>query len=160
MNIALTPIGPGPWDRPGRQRLTPAKRDDLCIKASHEFRTKVYANLLPKIKAFKPDLLFISAGFDAHYNDFYHFLTEDDIHWITNELCHVVEDCDGLGVVSVLEGGYSLESVDPPIPQASKIRSTKRSQTTSQCATTPIDLGLDPHTMYAQQPKDGGLVKG
>ncbi len=45
--------------------------------------------LLPRISAFKPDLLFISAGFDAHYDDNYHFLTEQDIHWVTEQLCEV-----------------------------------------------------------------------
>jgi hypothetical protein len=36
------------------------------MQASAEFRSKVGAELLPRLRAFKPDLLFISAGFDGH----------------------------------------------------------------------------------------------
>jgi hypothetical protein len=84
--------------------------------------------LLPSLEKFNPDLLFISAGFDAHFDDMYHFLTEDDLHWVTEQLCAVADRCGDYGatsggsgarkagscaVVSVLEGGYSLST---PIP--------------------------------------------
>jgi hypothetical protein len=38
VNIALTPIGPGPWDRKKRTQLTATQRDLLCKQASAEFR--------------------------------------------------------------------------------------------------------------------------
>lgn len=38
VNIALTPIGPGPWDRKARAKLTSVQRDLLCKQASAEFR--------------------------------------------------------------------------------------------------------------------------
>jgi hypothetical protein len=72
--------------------------------------------LIPKLQSFKPDILLISAGFDAHYDDFYHFLTEQDYHWITEKLCSVAE-AHGGKVVSILEGGYSLSS---PVPKPTK----------------------------------------
>lgn len=43
VNIALTPIGPGPWDRKARAKLTPAQRDLLCKQASAEFRCELYS---------------------------------------------------------------------------------------------------------------------
>lgn len=57
---------------------------------------------------------FISAGFDGHHDDFYHYLNEDDYHWITSELCRVASISHG-AVISVLEGGYSLASTAAPI---------------------------------------------
>jgi acetoin utilization deacetylase AcuC-like enzyme len=39
-------------------------------------RSRVSSDLLPRLRAFCPDLLFISAGFDAHYDDMYHYLSE------------------------------------------------------------------------------------
>lgn len=133
-------------------------------------RRKVSQRLLPKLRQFQPDLLFISAGFDTHVDDFYHFLTEEDIHWITMELCNVVEENPhSLGVISVLEGGYSLQST--PVKAASssaatgaaKGRSTRRGGgggSVGEVASSVEQVHLDPHTMYAQQPGDGGLVKG
>lgn len=63
-------------------------------------REKVTTNLLPRLVDFCPDLLFISAGFDAHYDDLYHFLDEADFHWITEQLCDTVESNNGK-VISV-----------------------------------------------------------
>ncbi|KAJ1409956.1 histone deacetylase domain-containing protein [Ochromonadaceae sp. CCMP2298] len=110
VNVALTPIGPGPWDSRARAKLTPTQREVLCKQAGAEFRAKVSSLLLPRLEAFKPDLMFISAGFDAHFDDMYHFLTEKDVHWVTEQLCGVADRCGAMGVISVLEGGYSLSS--------------------------------------------------
>ena len=65
---------------------------------------------------FAPDLLFISAGFDAHFDDLYHYLTEEDYHWLTEQLCTTVIPQGGK-VISILEGGYSLSS---PIPSPTR----------------------------------------
>jgi len=124
VNIALTPIGPGPWDAKARMRLSQTQRDLLCKQASAEFRSKISTMLLPQLQLFKPDLIFISAGFDAHFDDMYHFLTEQDLHWVTEQLCAVGDECGSAGVISVLEGGYSLSS---PLPKA---KSTGTSATT------------------------------
>lgn len=111
--------------------------------------------LLPKMREFQPDLLFISAGFDAHVDDFYHFLTESDLHWITDEMCKIVDSNEhGIGVISVLEGGYSL---DDPVPQVAKTTKSRG----KHVAEVPEDTHkVDEHTMFAQLPGDGGLVKG
>ncbi|MCA3324158.1 MAG: histone deacetylase family protein [Roseomonas sp.] len=69
--------------------------------------------LLPALDAFAPDLLIISAGFDAHVADplAQLRLTETDFAWITEELCALAaRHADGR-VVSVLEGGYDLDAL-------------------------------------------------
>ena len=68
--------------------------------------------MIPRLLRFEADLLFISAGFDAHHDDFYHFLDESDIHWLTAALCEAVSPTGGR-VISILEGGYSLASTAP-----------------------------------------------
>jgi hypothetical protein len=120
INIELTPVGPGPWDYKARGKLSGAHREELCAAASLEFRSKITSMLLPRIEVFRPDLLFISAGFDAHYDDNYHFLTEQDLHWVTQQLCDVTVRGGGHGVISVLEGGYSLSSTIPAAPKVTK----------------------------------------
>jgi acetoin utilization deacetylase AcuC-like enzyme len=78
-----------------------------------EFRRKYQASILPEIDKFKPELILISAGFDAHQEDPLAGinLLEADYRWITGELlaiagCH----CKGR-IISVLEGGYHLQAL-------------------------------------------------
>jgi len=127
----------------GRQKLTNKLKKTLIKQASDEMREKVTTRLLPRLQEFSPDLLFFSAGFDAIYDDMYHFLDEDDFHWLTSSVKHTSKS-----VISVLEGGYSLSS---PVPK-SKGRATKDSQDGSS--------KTSPRNKYAVQPGDGGLVKG
>ena len=64
----------------------------------------------PRLDAFRPELLYISAGFDAHRSDEMGGLrwVEADYAWITRELCALAErHCAGR-VISTLEGGYDL----------------------------------------------------
>ena len=75
----------------------------------HAFKQTV----LPGIAAFKPELLIISAGFDAHKNDPLAGLTfsDDDFVWMTQQLMALADgQCQGR-VVSILEGGYDLPSL-------------------------------------------------
>ncbi|CAN0068992.1 unnamed protein product, partial [Hapterophycus canaliculatus] len=65
----------------------------------------VRQTLLARLKEFRPDLLIISAGFDGHAEDYYHYLSNETYEWITTAL---VDCCPSGRVVSVLEGGYSL----------------------------------------------------
>ena len=74
------------------------------------FREAMQTAILPRIEAFAPDLLLISAGFDAHYRDPLGNLqlTETDFAWATRELMAIAQRrCRGR-VVSLLEGGYDL----------------------------------------------------
>ncbi|MEL7492002.1 MAG: histone deacetylase family protein [Pseudomonadota bacterium] len=74
------------------------------------FRRVWGERLLPALSDFAPDIVFISAGFDAHGADPLGGLrlTEDDFSWITREIAGVAADkCDGR-LVSLMEGGYDL----------------------------------------------------
>ena len=126
--------------------------------------------LLPKLDAFQPDLLFISAGFDTHHDDFYHYLTEDDIHWITHAMREIVRKHRGLGVISVLEGGYSLCSVSQHTPsktQSSLVQKsgdnsygTRGKSKKAAVATSTVVNNDTGANKFAQENGDGGLVKG
>jgi acetoin utilization deacetylase AcuC-like enzyme len=77
---------------------------------SKEFRSAMEREVLPALRAFKPDLLLISAGFDAHRADPLASLNfEDaDYRWATDRLVEVAQECCGGRLVSTLEGGYDL----------------------------------------------------
>ena len=68
---------------------------------------------LPALREFKPELLIISAGFDAHKADPLAQLRLDteDFGWITDQLLAVADECCGGKVVSILEGGYDLRAL-------------------------------------------------
>jgi acetoin utilization deacetylase AcuC-like enzyme len=77
------------------------------------FRDAWEYTLIPAIAAFAPDLLVLSAGFDAHARDPLAQLRvrEADFAWLTEALCRVAEShCRGR-VVSLLEGGYDLDAL-------------------------------------------------
>jgi acetoin utilization deacetylase AcuC-like enzyme len=80
---------------------------------SARFRDGMQRELLPALRRFAPELLIISAGFDAHELDPLGglALTDDDFAWITRELLAVAAEHCGGRVVSTLEGGYSLEGL-------------------------------------------------
>lgn len=80
---------------------------------SDAFRAGMTEVLLPALRAFAPELVIISAGFDAHHLDPLGGLafTDDDFFWITRELMAIAEASAGGRVISVLEGGYSLEGL-------------------------------------------------
>ncbi len=74
------------------------------------YRTITQEELLEPLKQFSPDMLFISAGFDAHTRDPLSTinLSADDFEWITQKLMEVADiSCSGR-VISMLEGGYDL----------------------------------------------------
>jgi len=68
---------------------------------------------LPAIHRFAPDLILISAGFDAHQRDplAQIELQDADYHWITDQLCDLADDSCRGRVASILEGGYDLEAL-------------------------------------------------
>jgi len=80
---------------------------------SKEFRAAMEAKILPAVDAFKPELVLVSAGFDAHKDDPLASLNwvEDDFAWITRELLKLASRHCGGKLVSALEGGYNLEAL-------------------------------------------------
>ena len=78
-----------------------------------EFRQAMNSIILPALELFSPDLIIISAGFDAHVRDPLGSLqlTEEDFSWVTLKLMETADRfCSGR-VVSVLEGGYDLQGL-------------------------------------------------
>jgi acetoin utilization deacetylase AcuC-like enzyme len=80
---------------------------------SDTFRDAMLSRVLPAIDAFRPDLIIISAGFDAHHRDPLAEinLTEDDFDWATAQLMdRALRSAEGR-LVSLLEGGYDLHGL-------------------------------------------------
>jgi len=83
------------------------------MAGSAEFRRGVEASILPALDAFAPDLVMVSAGFDAHRRDplAQLMLVEDDYTWITERLIECADRHAGGRLVSTLEGGYDLAAL-------------------------------------------------
>ena len=77
------------------------------------FRAAFTERILPCLEDFRPELVIISAGFDAHMRDPLANLNldEDDFAWVTRKVMEVADRCAEGRVVSVLEGGYDLEAL-------------------------------------------------
>lgn len=77
------------------------------------FRNKMEREALPAIDAFQPDLILLSAGFDAHRDDPLADLnlTPDDFAWITERVCDLADRYCAGRVASCLEGGYNLSAL-------------------------------------------------
>lgn len=80
---------------------------------SHDFRTAFTDLILPRLRAFQPEMILVSAGFDAHAADpLAHMrLTTEDFRWVSNELVRMAEELCQNRLVSVLEGGYDLRAL-------------------------------------------------
>ena len=78
-----------------------------------EFREACETAILPRLRAFKPDILIISAGFDAHTRDPLANLNlmEADYSWVTKKLMEIANECAEGRIVSMLEGGYDLQGL-------------------------------------------------
>ncbi|MGK7863861.1 histone deacetylase family protein [Falsiroseomonas sp. E2-1-a4] len=77
------------------------------------FRAAWQDTLLPALDSFAPDLIVVSAGFDAHASDPLAQLRvrEADFAWLTEKLCALADLHCGGRLVSLLEGGYDLEAL-------------------------------------------------
>ena len=81
------------------------------------FRAALDDLILPRIAAFRPDLVIISAGFDAHRRDPLGQIELDaaDFAWATRRVLDVAQACAGGRVVSLLEGGYDLQGLSQSV---------------------------------------------
>mmetsp|Transcript_19939 Transcript_19939/g.32526 ORF Transcript_19939/g.32526 Transcript_19939/m.32526 type:complete len:574 (+) Transcript_19939:207-1928(+) len=77
-----------------------------------ELRDAYRKSVIPSLLEFDPDMIFISAGFDAHRRDTMNFgyvgMIEEDYEWLTEQLVKVANTCCNGRVVSALEGGYKI----------------------------------------------------
>ena len=80
---------------------------------STEFRAAVTDHWLPALQRFRPEMIFVSAGFDAHRDDdmSHVSLTDADFRWVIEQIVQMAEISASGRVVSVLEGGYELQSL-------------------------------------------------
>jgi acetoin utilization deacetylase AcuC-like enzyme len=77
------------------------------------FRAAVERFWMPALESYRPELVFVSAGFDAHRDDplAYLKLEDEDYRWVTERLVEVADRHAGGRVVSTLEGGYNTEAL-------------------------------------------------
>jgi acetoin utilization deacetylase AcuC-like enzyme len=83
------------------------------LAGSREFREGFTGEILPALDAFRPEMVLISAGFDAHHDDplAQLALDEADYCWVTEELLGIARRHAKGRVVSTLEGGYDLAAL-------------------------------------------------
>jgi acetoin utilization deacetylase AcuC-like enzyme len=102
------PYYPGTGANSGNEHIIPTPLAARTTGA--EFRRAIDSSWWPALAKFRPELIIISAGFDAHAEDplAYLQLHEDDYAWITSRIREVAQQHAGGRVVSALEGGYHL----------------------------------------------------
>ncbi len=76
-----------------------------------EYRLKIERDLIPAFDDFKPEVILVSAGFDAHVEDDMSDikLSTEGFSWLIKQVCQLAEAHSGGRLISVLEGGYSLK---------------------------------------------------
>ncbi|MEN1728470.1 MAG: histone deacetylase family protein, partial [Pseudomonadota bacterium] len=81
---------------------------------SNEFREHWGEHLLPRIEAWKPDLILVSAGFDAHWRDplAQLQLKDEDFFWVGHELKKIAQAQAQGRLAASLEGGYDLKALE------------------------------------------------
>ena len=108
------PLWPGTGDRSEKGGFDnvlnlplPPQSDGAHMRERYE------AEVFPRLRAFKPEMIFISAGFDAHQDDPLANLnwSTEDFKWLTQQLCKIADEICGGRVVSALEGGYDLDAL-------------------------------------------------
>ncbi len=90
-----------------------------------EFRAAVTQHWLPALERFQPQMLFISAGFDAHRDDDMSMLglVEADYAWVTAEAKRIAAQSAQRRIVSALEGGYELHALGRSVAAHIKVLS-------------------------------------
>ncbi len=89
------------------------------------FRQAVTERWLPALERFQPEMLFVSAGFDAHREDDMGMfkLSESDYAWVTQQIKDVAERHAQGRIVSALEGGYELHALGRSVAAHIKVLS-------------------------------------
>ncbi|KAG5177699.1 hypothetical protein JKP88DRAFT_170043 [Tribonema minus] len=129
LNIINAPVQPLWRSRGGRSTKTRSAQAAAASAAAAagrgSWREAIMARLLPTLRAFNPQLILMSSGFDAVEGDVGNArhargkcagtdLTPADYAWITERIQEVADMCCDGRLVSVLEGGYGRPHLDPP----------------------------------------------
>jgi acetoin utilization deacetylase AcuC-like enzyme len=87
------------------------------LSGSSQFRLGVTQRILPALDVFRPELVVVSAGFDAHKDDplAQLLLEEGDYTWVTEKLLEVAYRHAGGRLVATLEGGYDLKALSDSV---------------------------------------------
>jgi acetoin utilization deacetylase AcuC-like enzyme len=105
---------------PGTGAVTERGKHNTVVNAplragddGRQFRAAFDGVILPRLRDFRPDLIVVSAGFDAHMRDPLANLNlvEADFDWVTRQIMAVADQSAQGRLVSVLEGGYDLEAL-------------------------------------------------
>jgi acetoin utilization deacetylase AcuC-like enzyme len=105
---------------PGTGSTSERGEEDTVVNAplragngGREFREAFDLAILPRLEQFAPELIVISAGFDAHWRDPLGSLElkEEDYAWVTRKLMEIADKSAQGRIVSVLEGGYDLQGL-------------------------------------------------
>lgn len=108
------PLWPGTGDRSERGAHDTVLNVPLAPgSGGAEMRDAYEAEVFPRLRAFRPEMIILSAGFDAHHADPLAELcwSTEDYRWLTQALCALAAElCEGR-VVSTLEGGYDLTAL-------------------------------------------------
>ncbi len=106
------------WPGSGNKEETGVNNNILNIPITANtdgviFRKKFEEIVLPQLDAYRPELLIVSAGFDAHYKDPLANieLRTEDYAWITSKLCDIADKYADGRIISSLEGGYDLTAL-------------------------------------------------
>jgi acetoin utilization deacetylase AcuC-like enzyme len=88
-----------------------------------EMRRAYEGRVFPALEEFRPELILVSAGFDAHRDDPLASLNweTEDFAWLTRRLCDIAADCCDGRVVSTLEGGYDLTALGQSVAAHVKV---------------------------------------
>ena len=105
---------------PGTGAVSETGEHDMIVNAplragngGQQFRDAFESVILPRLRNFRPDILIISAGFDAHTRDPLANLNlvEADYTWVTQRLMQIADESAQGRIVSLLEGGYDLQGL-------------------------------------------------
>ncbi|UOO82871.1 histone deacetylase family protein [Uruburuella testudinis] len=112
LNSCENDLYPFPGDIPAGKNPNMVNLPFSPHTGSIEFREQVRRQWLPRLSRFKPELVLLSAGFDAHRDDEIGRLSlhEADYAWLTHKIMQAAGECPGR-IISVLEGGYQLDSL-------------------------------------------------
>jgi acetoin utilization deacetylase AcuC-like enzyme len=102
-----------PYSGTGQPRENMVNIPVPAYTKGNEIREVVTRHWLPALRAHRPEMIFISAGFDAHREDELGQmgLVEADYAWITQQIMNVAREYAKGRIVSCLEGGYSLSAL-------------------------------------------------